>query len=56
MTPAEAKAKQDRFPRELRPHPDYEYEGPREVVINGRKCVEVDAGFVELSKLGEKWK
>jgi len=56
MTPEEAKAKQDRYPVELRPNPDYEYEGPKEVVINGRRCVEVDAGFMDLARLGDKWK
>ena len=52
MTPDEAKAKADRFP-ELRPHPGYVYEGPREVVINGIRCVEVDASIMELAKWGK---
>jgi hypothetical protein len=30
-------------PTEHHPHPAYEYEPPCEVVINGRKCIEVDA-------------
>jgi hypothetical protein len=38
-----AKAKADRFPAELRPHPGYEYELPRKLP-NG--CVEIDAGVL----------
>lgn len=39
-------AKADRFPAELKPNPGYVYELPREVVINGKRCVEVDAGIL----------
>lgn len=41
-----AAGKAARYPAEFRPHPAYEYEPPREVVINGRRCVEVDAGIL----------
>lgn len=58
MTPAEAKAKADRFPVELRPHPGYEYEPPREVLIRGRRCVEFDAGVLpwaaDIATQGQK--
>lgn len=53
MTPEQERAKQDRFPADLRPNPDYVYEGPREVVLNGVRCVEVDAGIAELAKWGQ---
>lgn len=41
-----AKAKAERFPSEFKPNPGYVYELPREVVINGKRCVEVDAGIL----------
>lgn len=40
---AEAKAKADRYPAELRPHPGYEYELPRKISEN---VVEIDAGVI----------
>lgn len=43
MTPAEKMA---RFPAELKPNPDYQYEPPTEVMIDGVRCIEVDAGVV----------
>lgn len=46
MNAQEARDKADRFPSELKPNPDYVYEGPREVVINGKRCIEVDAGVL----------
>jgi hypothetical protein len=39
-----AAEKAQRYPAELQPNPHYVYELPTEVVINGRRCVEVDAG------------
>ncbi len=56
MTPEEAKAKADRYPAELKPNPNYVYEGPREVVINGIRCVEMDACICDLAKWGRERK
>ncbi len=53
MTPEEAKAHADRYPAEWRPNPDYVYRPPREVVIDGVKCVEMDAGILALGKWGK---
>jgi len=52
MTPEEVAEKVRRFPAELKPNPGYEYEPPREVVINGVRCVEVDACIFDLAKWG----
>ena len=41
-----ATAKVAKYPADLKPNPDYRYELPREVVVNGRTCIEVDAGMV----------
>lgn len=41
-----ARAKQERWPSEFKPNPDYEYELPQIVEIDGRRCLEVDAGFI----------
>ncbi|WP_202842004.1 hypothetical protein [Luteimonas saliphila] len=53
MTPEEIAEKVRRFPAELKPNPAYEYTPPREVVINGIRCVELDGGFMELAKWGK---
>lgn len=39
-------AKVAKYPADLRPNPDYQYELPREVVVNGIPCIEVDAGMI----------
>lgn len=41
----EAKAKAARFPAELQPQPDYRYELPEVEIVNGERCVWVDAGL-----------
>jgi len=45
MTPEQCARHAERFPGELRPNPGYVYEGPKVVVINGERCIEVDAGL-----------
>ena len=43
-------AKVARFPAELKPNPDYRYEPPCEVIIDGKVCIEVDAGTFSYAK------
>ena len=43
---ARAHEKARQYPHEFKPNPDYVYELPREVVVNGRRCIEVDAGIL----------
>lgn len=46
MTPDQRARHAARFPEELKPNPGYVYEGPRVVVIDGERCIEVDAGIL----------
>lgn len=50
LSEAAVAAKVRRFPAELQPNPDYCYEPPCEVVIDGQICVEVDAGVFPYAK------
>ena len=54
MTPAEKAA---RFQAELKPNPGYQYEPPTEVMVDGVRCIEVDAGMIpwarDIAVLGE---
>lgn len=42
--------KVQRFPAELQPNPDYQYEPPAVVVIDGKRCIEVDAGVIPWAR------
>lgn len=57
MTPDE---KARRFPAEIQPNPDYRYEPPAVVYVDGVRCVEVDAGVLpwaaDIAARGEKLK
>lgn len=56
MTPEAVAEKVRRYPAELKPNPNYRYEPPREVVINGVRCIEVDACLFDLAKWGNSRK
>lgn len=53
-------AKVKRFPAELQPNPDYRYEPPKVVVVDGVRCIEVDAGVIawarDIADRGAKFK
>ena len=53
MTQDEIDEKVRRYPAELKPNPNYRYQPPREVVINGVRCVEMDAFIFDLAKWGK---
>lgn len=53
-------AKVKRFPAELLPNPDYRYEPPKVVMVDGERCIEVDAGVIpwarDIAERGAKLK
>lgn len=50
-----ARQKARRYPSELQPNPDYQYELPTVVVINGVECIEVDAGMLTWARDFTHW-